>query len=48
MITDKNGHLDVIYVNEKGEVWDVENGKIDQKKTKENQKEIKDKLEMTD
>jgi len=45
MITNERGVLDVVYVDENGNVWDVEKGQIDTKKSKQNKSEIQKKLE---
>jgi len=45
MITNEDGILDVIYVDENGNVWDVEKGQIDKKKTRDNKSEIQKRLD---
>lgn len=40
LITDKNGRLDVVYIDDAGNIWDPETGKIDKKKTLQNKEAI--------
>ena len=49
LITDRQGMLDVVYIDDAGNIWDPETGKIDKKKTLQNKgaidKELKERAE---